>query len=153
MWNQRQDPTPQLFSYQSLCHHPSRYFFEAPPMQVSSLYIHQPLIIHFLINDLLLSKFIQARHTDGGIRAKNNLFVHCDGVFDGFFKLFLCFHTVSTRYIQVLTVMSYSFIISFVSPGRLQKSFGLLFTPPKYHHHHHSTCYIVNFLHWYIYSL
>ena len=52
---------------------------------------HQLLIIYFLINDLLLSKFIQVRLTDGGMRTKNNLLVPCDGVFDGFFKLFLFF--------------------------------------------------------------
>ena len=32
MRNQLQDPTPHLFSYRSLCHHPSQHFFEAPPM-------------------------------------------------------------------------------------------------------------------------
>ena len=58
MWNQLQDRTHCLFSYQSYCRHPSQYFFEAPPMQVSSLY--HPLIINFLVNELLLSKIIQA---------------------------------------------------------------------------------------------
>ena len=32
MRNQLQDPTPPLFSYRSLCHHPSQHFFEALPM-------------------------------------------------------------------------------------------------------------------------
>ena len=62
--------------------------------------IHQRLIKHFFIDVLLLLKFIQARLTDGAIRAKNNLVVLFDCVFDGFFKLFLCFHAVSTGYIQ-----------------------------------------------------
>ena len=63
--------------------------------------IHQPLIMHMLINDLLLSKFIQTCHIDGGIRTKNNLLSPFDGVFDSFSKFFHCFHTVSTRYIQL----------------------------------------------------
>ena len=62
--------------------------------------VHQLLIIHMLINDLLLSKFIQICHTDGGIWTKNNLLIQFDGVFDSFFKLFPRFHTVSTRYVQ-----------------------------------------------------
>ena len=39
MLNQCQDSTPHLSSYQSLYHHPSLYFFEVPPMRVSSLYL------------------------------------------------------------------------------------------------------------------
>ena len=39
MLNQLQDSTPHLSSYQSLYHHPSLYFFEVPPMRVSSLYL------------------------------------------------------------------------------------------------------------------
>ena len=61
--------------------------------------IHQLLIIHMLINDLLLSKFTQLCHTDGVIRTKNNFLIPFDGVFDSFFKLLPCFHTISTRYI------------------------------------------------------
>ena len=53
--------------------------------------------------------------------------------------------------------MSCSFIISFVTPGKLQKYFYLMFTPQKMHHHHHhhhcSTCYIVGFLHRCVYTL
>ena len=36
MWNQPQDSTPHLFSYQSSYRHPSRYIFEVPPIRVSS---------------------------------------------------------------------------------------------------------------------
>ena len=39
IWNQLQDPTPHLSSYQSSCHHPSQYFFEVLPMRVFSLYL------------------------------------------------------------------------------------------------------------------
>ena len=49
--------------------------------------------------------------------------------------------------------MSCSFIISFVTPGRLQKSFDLLFKPWKIHYHHHSACCIVGFLHLCSYTL
>ena len=52
-------------------------------------------------NSLLISKFIQARNTDGTLWAKNNIFVLCDGAFDSFFKLFLCFHAILTGYIQL----------------------------------------------------
>ena len=89
----------------------------------------QSLIIYFLINGLLLSKFIQTCNTDGGIRAKNNLLIPLDGVFDSFFKFFLCFHTVSTRYtfLQVLTVTSCSSIISFCNPKQVTKIFLVFF--------------------------
>ena len=101
MWNQLQDPTPHLSSYRSSCHHSSQYFLEVPPMRVSSSYHPLTLDHTFLTNDLLLSKFIQVCHTGGGMRAKSNLLVLCDDVLDGFFKLFLCFHTISMWYIQL----------------------------------------------------
>ena len=69
------------------------------------------MIIHTLINDLLLSKFIQACHTDGCIPTKNNFLVSFDGVFDSFFKLFLCFHETSCSY-----------IISFCNLRKVKKS-------------------------------
>ena len=76
--------------------------------------IHQPSIIHMLINDLLLSKFIQTDHPGSVMQTKNNVLLPFNGVFDSFFKLFLCFDTVLTRYIQVflqvLTETSCSFI-------------------------------------------
>ena len=53
-------------------------FFEVPPMEFSHCIFHQLLIIHMLISDLLLLKFIQTCHTDRGIWTKNNLFVPCD---------------------------------------------------------------------------
>ena len=40
-------------------------------------------------------------HTGGCIWTKNNLLIPFDGVFDSFFKLFPCFHTISTGYIQL----------------------------------------------------
>ena len=62
---------------------------------------------------------------------------------------------VYSTFLQVVTVMSCSFIISFATPGRLQKSFfNLLFTHRKiHHHHHHSAYYTVAFLHRCIYTL
>ena len=63
MWNQLQDPTPHLSSYQSSCHHPSRYFLKSFPCEFCHRIFHQPLIIYFLISDLLLLKFTKARHT------------------------------------------------------------------------------------------
>ena len=64
MWNQLQDPTPHLFSYQLSI---TIFFLKSLPCEFPHCIIHQPLIIYFLIDDLLLSKFIQARHTGGGI--------------------------------------------------------------------------------------
>ena len=89
----------------------------------------QSFIIYFLIYGLLLSKFIQTCNTDGGIRVKNNLLIPLDGVFDSFFKFFLCFHTISTRYtfLQVLTVTSCSFIISFCNHKQVTKIFLVFF--------------------------
>ena len=75
-------------------------FLKSLPCENPHRIIHQLLSIYFLINDLILSNFIQTHHKDKGIWAKNNLLVLCDGVFDGFFKLFLCFHAVLTGYIQ-----------------------------------------------------
>ena len=37
-WNKIQDATPHLFPYQSSCHYPSQYFFNASPKRVSSPY-------------------------------------------------------------------------------------------------------------------
>ena len=76
-------------------------FLKSLPCKFPLCIFHQPLIIYFLINDLLLLKLLETRQTDGGIQTKNNRLVHCDGVFDGFFKLFLCFHTISAWYIQL----------------------------------------------------
>ena len=72
------------------------------PCEFPHRLFHHLLIINFLINDLLLSKFPLTCHTDGDISPK---------IFS-----------------QVLTMMSRSLcIISFVTPIRLQKAFDLLF--------------------------
>ena len=66
--------------------------------------------------------------------------------------VFIRFRQGILTYLQVLTETSCSFIISFVTPGRLQKSFRpSFFTPQKlhhhrYHHHHHLACCIAGFL-------
>ena len=94
-------PSITIFFYRSVSPSITIFFCKSLPCEFSHCIFHQLLIMYFLINDLLLSKFIQARCTRGGIWTKNNLLVLCDGVFDGFFKLFLCFHSVLTRYIQL----------------------------------------------------
>ena len=93
MWHQLQDPTPHLSSYDLCVTIHQNIFLKSLPCEFPHRIFHQSLIICFLINDLLLSKFIQTCHTGRCIWTKNNLFVSCDGLFDGFFKLFLCFHT------------------------------------------------------------
>ena len=103
-------------------------FLKPLPSEFPCRIIHQLFIIHFLINDLLSSKFIHACHTDRGTWTKNNLLVPCDSVLDGFFKLFLCFHSfdrVYSTFLQVLTVTSCSFIISFCNPRTGYKSLFL----------------------------
>ena len=62
------------------------------------------------------------------------------------------FDGVYSTFFQVLTKMSCSFIISFVTLGRLKKCFELFFTSQKIHHHHQSACFIVGFLHQCIYT-
>ena len=89
-----------------------------------------------LINGLLLSKFIQTCHADGGNWTKNNLLIHLDGVFESFFKFFLCFDTLSTRNVQffwqVITETSCSFICNFYNPRQITKIFfDLLFYTSK----------------------
>ena len=76
-------------------------FLESLPCKFPHCIFHQPLIIYFLINDIMLLKFIQTCHTGRSIRSKNNLFVLCDGIFDGFFNLFFCFHADLTWYIEL----------------------------------------------------
>ena len=63
------------------------------------------------------------------------------------------FDVVYSTFLQVLTLMSFSFIISFVTQDRLQKSLTFFFTPQKIHHHHRSTYCIAGFLHQCIYTL
>ena len=87
-----------LINHRVTIHHDN--FLKSLPCEFPYRIIHQSLIVYMLINDLLLSKFIQARHTDGSIRTKNSLLIPLDGVLDSFFKFFLCFHTISTRYVQ-----------------------------------------------------
>ena len=70
--------------------------------------------------------------------------LHCDGLFDGSFKLFFFFF---------LTTTSCSFIISFVTHKQVTKSFfGLLFYTSE-NPSSSSACCIAGFLHRYIYTL
>ena len=118
--------TSPFINHLAIIHH--HVFLKPLPSEFPCRIIHQLFIIHFLINDLLSSKFIHACHTDRGNWTKNNLLVPCDSVLDGFFKLFLCFHSfdrVYSTFLQVLTVTSCSFIISFCNPRTGYKSLFL----------------------------
>ena len=68
--------------------------------------------------------------------------------------MFSCnFEGVYSTFLQALTATPCSFfIISFVTQGRLQKSF-FFFTPRTIHYQHHPTCSIVGFMHRCIYTL
>ena len=62
------------------------------------------------------------------------LFVLCNAVFDGFFKLFFVlynFDEVYSTFLQVLTATSCSFIISFVTQRQVTKIFLAFFLPFK----------------------
>ena len=65
MPNQPQDSTPHRFfiDHSVTIHH--NISLKSLPCESPHRIFHQLLIIHFLINDLLLSKFIQTSHTDG----------------------------------------------------------------------------------------
>ena len=92
----------QGFTCSSIYHYVTIHhdiFLKQLPCEFPHRIIHKLLIMNFLIIDLLLPNFIQTRHTGGGILTKNNFLVPCDGVFDGFFKPFLCFNAFSTGYI------------------------------------------------------
>ena len=67
------------------------YYIFLKPIPAKFLYciIHHLLIVHFFMDDLLIPKFILARHTDRTTCTKNNLLVFCDGVFDAFQALLL----------------------------------------------------------------
>ena len=122
---QKVENTCSFINHRITIHH--NIFLKSLLCRFSHCIFHQSLIIYFLINDLLLLKFIQTRHIVGNIRTKNNLLALCDGIFEDFFNLFVCFHAGLTGYIQlflpVLTVTSCSFINSFVTPSILLKSF------------------------------
>ena len=84
-----------LINHYITIHH--NIFLKSLPWEFRYRIMHQPLIEHMLINDLLLSNFIQTRQAGGGIRTRNNHLISLDGVFDSFFKFFLCFHAISTK--------------------------------------------------------
>ena len=88
-----QDRRLHLFSYLSPCHLSSVSF-----LTVSSISFWS----YTFFSMMLLPNFIQALHTDRTIYTKNNLLVHCDDIFDGFFKLFFRYHTVWMGYILLL---------------------------------------------------
>ena len=126
------------------------------PCEFPHRIFHQLLIICFLVNYLLLSEFIQTRHTGRGTWTKNNLCTlwwYLWWLLQALPLFSYSFDGVYSTFLQVLTAMSCSFIIRFVTSDQLQKSFVLLFTPQKIHHHHHSACCIVGFLHGCIYTL
>ena len=68
MSNHPQDPTPHRFFYCVTIHHD--IFLKSLPCEFPYHIFYQFLIINFLINDLLLSKFLQILHTDGSIWTK-----------------------------------------------------------------------------------
>ena len=107
-------------------------FLKPLPCEFPHCIIHQLLMIYFLINDLLLSKFKQARHTGGGIWAKNNLLIPCDGVFHGCSSspfVFIQFRRgVYSTFVQVLTATSCSFIYRFCNPRQVFPQAFLFYT-------------------------
>ena len=118
MWNQLQDPAPHLFFCLSSRRQPSPCFLKPVQSEFPYRIIHQLLVAHFLIDDQLLLKFIQGRHTGEAICTKNNLFVLCDGVLMAFSSssfVFIQFRRGIFYFFASLTVTSCSFIIFFVT--------------------------------------
>ena len=75
-------------------------FLKLVPSQVSLSY-HPSTFDHTLFHQCSASfKVHPSTPYRRGSLGQNNLFVLCDGVFDSFFKLFLCFHAVLKGYIQ-----------------------------------------------------
>ena len=142
--NQLQDPSPHVFSHLWSCRHPSLYFSEAHPKQASFLY-HPSAFGHKIFYQwLAASEFHPSTsYRYRAISTKNNLLVLCDIVFDGFFKLFFCFHAVSTGYIQLLY---------FLQQRRLAHLFFVtLFSASK--NPSSSSCNFAGFVHRCIYTL
>ena len=134
MQYQLQDSTPRLSSYQSSYHHPSQYFFEVSPIQVSSLYLPSAFYHKVFSQWIAASEVHPGMSYRLGYLTKNRPLIHCDGVSDGLFKLFVLFScsfdVVYLTYLQVLTKKSCSYIISFVIPA-VTKIFWPFFYTPK----------------------
>ena len=159
MWNQPQDPTPHLFSYQPrvTIHHD--IFLKSLPCEFPHRIFHQLQIIHMQINGLLLSKFIQTRHAAGVselkiislylvmvplIASSSSSFVFIQ-FRRGIFKFFASSNKV------VLFIY-----LQFYNPRQVTKILLdlLFFIPQKSHYHHdRSAYYIAGFLHQCIYTL
>ena len=84
---------------------------------------------------------------------KKNLIVLFDSVFDGFFKLFFCFHAVSTGYIQLLFFLQQRRLahLFFVTLKQVTKVLYPFFYASK--NPSSSSCYFAGFLHQCIYTL
>ena len=109
-------------------------FLKSFPVKFPNCIFHQSLIIYFLINDLLLLKFIQTRDT-GGVSKLKIIFLYSvmvsliaspssSFVFIQFWWGIFNFFASSNK--DVL------FIYYFVTPSRLQKSFKASFYTSKH---------------------
>ena len=154
--------TSSLFNHRVTIHHD--FFLKSLLCEFPHRIFHQLLILYLLINDLLLSKFIQTGHTGRGVSELKIISLYLAMVSlmasSSTFFVFIqfrrgIFNFFASSNSDVLFILVFAILI-FVTSVRLQKSFGLLFTPQKihhHHHHHHSACCIVGFLHRCIYAL
>ena len=106
--------TCPLINHRITIYHSS--YHKSLPYEFSCCIIHQPLIIRMLINDLRLSKFIQARHACRGIGTKNNLLIPFN---DPLFSY--RFNMVFSIFLQAQTGTFCSFNISFCNPRLVTK--------------------------------
>ena len=156
MWNQPQDPTLHLFSCLSSCHHLLQYFFGAHPKQVSSLH-HPSTFVHALFNQwpAAFKVHLNTPYSWGHLHQKKSL---CTlwwclwWLFQALPLFSYSFDRVYSTFLQVLTETSCSFIMSCVTLRQVKK----VFLASCLHLKKSiiiSTCYIVGFVHWCIYTL
>ena len=114
MWNQLQDPAHHLSSYRSSCHYLSRYFFEVPPMRVSSLYLPSAFdhthADHFYCFRSSSRKTVQTGLSEPKIIFLYPMMVSLMASSSSSF-VFRQFRWGIFNFVQVLTVMSCLFII------------------------------------------
>ena len=118
--------------------------------------IHQRLVVHCFIDELLLSEFIQEAMKTGVSGAKIMMVSLMASSSSSF--VFIQFQRGIFNFFANSNNDVLFIYYKFCNPQAGYKSlFCLPFTPQKIHHHHHhhhhrSTSYIVGFLHWCVYT-
>ena len=127
MQNQPQDQTPRLFSYQSSCHHPSQYFFESPS-HASFLVVSSISFWSYIFWSMTCCFRSSSRHAiQVGVSRPKIIYLYpvmvslMDSSSSSF--VFIQFRRGKFNFFASSNSDVFSFIISFVTPSRIQKSF------------------------------